>query len=74
MSRAREPNGDTYAPEWTGPRSPCGCPERDDYAEHPGEPCDWSPWHLNGYFPGREDRFCWKCGAMETQVLKGMGL
>lgn len=62
-------HGDTYAPEWTGPRSPCGCPINDDsFAEHPGEQCDWSPWHLND-FPGREDRFCWKCGGMETRTM-----
>lgn len=60
-----------YAPDWTGPRNPlCGCPINDDnFAEHPDQPHDWSPWHLNRYFPGREDRYCWKCGGMETQTM-----
>jgi hypothetical protein len=62
-----------YAPEFTGPRTACGCPDRpdEDYQEHPDEPCDWSHWHPNKHSPGlREDRFCWKCGAMETQEIR----
>jgi hypothetical protein len=61
-----------YALEFRGERNPlCGCPINDDgYAPHPGEPCDWSHWHPNYHSEQpREDRFCWKCGSMETQEL-----
>lgn len=65
-----------YAAAYVGPRSACGCPDRpdEDYREHSGQPCEWSHWHPNECSPGpREDRFCWKCGAMETQSLEGPG-
>jgi hypothetical protein len=62
-----------YATAYAGPRSDCGCPDRPDeaYQPHPDEPCDWSHWHSNRHADGlREDRFCWKCGSVETQDLK----
>lgn len=61
-----------YAGPYVGPRSACGCPDRPDeaYQPHPDELCDWSHWHPNQFSKGlREDRFCWKCGSMETQEL-----
>jgi hypothetical protein len=63
-----------YAASYVGPRLPCGCPDRpdeDDYKPHLGQPCDWSHWHPNEHSDApREDRFCWLCGAMETQTLE----
>lgn len=34
-----------------------------------GEDHDWSPWETNQFFDLREDRFCSKCGGMETQTM-----
>lgn len=63
----------TYAAAYAGPRSACGCPDRpdEDYEPHSGQPCEWSHWHPNEVSAElREDRYCWLCGAMETQILR----
>jgi hypothetical protein len=62
---------DRYAGEYVGPRTECGCPDRPDeaYQPHPGQPCDWSEWHPSQFEDLREDRFCWRCGSMETQRM-----
>lgn len=30
---------------------------------------DWSAWEIGPYFP-REERFCSRCGGMETQEIR----
>lgn len=46
----------------------CDIPEDAEFADHEGE-CDWTPWHPSPINDLREDRFCRKCGDMESQTL-----
>jgi hypothetical protein len=50
-------------------RLPCGCPDMDEWLD----PCPghiWTHWHSNKRNALREDRFCFYCGAMESQEIK----
>lgn len=46
---------------------------RDDeygpWCEDIGLEHDWSEWEINKFFELREDRFCSRCGGMETQTI-----
>lgn len=47
----------------------CDCTDIDEQDFVACEDCPghhWSDWEINDYFPFREDRFCHRCGAMET--------
>ncbi len=53
-------------------RLPCGCPEIETYLDPcPEGECVWSHWHPSPIDGLREDRFCFYCGAMETQRICG---
>jgi hypothetical protein len=41
----------------------------DEWCDDIGREHNWGEWQINKHFSLREDRFCSRCGGMETQTM-----